>query len=53
MKYFVLFNPLSKNGTGEAEARKLNTLLPDSTLIFHNIIDICDYSDFVKLQFVR
>ncbi len=48
MKYFVLFNPLSKNGTGEAEARKLNTLLPDSTLIFHNIIDICDYSDFLS-----
>ena len=48
MKYHVIYNPLSDNGTGELHARQLNSILPDATLIFQNILEIRDYSAFIS-----
>lgn len=45
-KYMVLFNPLSNNGKGEAEARTLSTRMPDSELVYSDITAIKDWNSF-------
>ena len=42
--YHVLFNPHAGNGHGEEEARKLDTLLTDVSLCYHNITEVEDYA---------
>ena len=44
--YHVLFNPHAGNGHGEEEARKLDTLLTDVSLCYHNITEVEDYAAF-------
>ena len=47
MVYHVLFNPHAGNGRGEAEARKLNELMPDVTLRYYDMTSFTrGYGDF-------
>lgn len=47
MVYHVLFNPQAGNGHGEAEARKLNGLMPDATLRYYDMTSFTHgYGDF-------
>lgn len=48
MTYRILFNPLSGNGRGEKEARKLNDLLQGNTLSFQDMTTLESYADFFK-----
>ncbi|MBE6715004.1 MAG: diacylglycerol kinase family protein [Ruminococcaceae bacterium] len=45
-KYCVLYNPLSCNGHGEEQTKKLYTLLPDSTLELYELTGIEDFCSF-------
>lgn len=46
MTYHVLYNPRAGNGNGEAEARKLDDLLKNDTLIYRDITTLESYADF-------
>lgn len=47
-KYFVLYNPLSKNNKGKENAEKLKDILNDKELFFYDITKIEDYNNFFK-----
>ena len=44
--FHILFNPHAGGGTGANETKKLNGLLSDSKLIFHDMTKISDYKEF-------
>lgn len=48
MTYHVLYNPLCGNGNGEKLTKQLDTILTNGTLIYHNIIEIENYSTFLS-----
>ena len=45
-KYAILYNPLSDNKHGEANAQKIKTRLTDGDFEFHDLTQIKSYSDF-------
>lgn len=47
-KYFVLYNPLSKNNKGKEDTKKLKNILIDKELYFYDITKIKDYNNFFK-----
>lgn len=46
MVYHVLFNPFAGNDRGEAEARKLDALMPQTALRYYDMTKICSYEEF-------
>jgi diacylglycerol kinase family enzyme len=45
-KYCVLFNPLSNNGNGAEEARRLDAILGADQIVYRDITAIADYRSF-------
>ncbi len=45
---YVLYNPFAASGNGEKEAKALQPLLPDKTLVFMNLTEIQDYASFFE-----
>lgn len=45
-KYYVLYNPLSNNKRGEEETKKLNQLLPEAELSYHDMTKIGDMAEY-------
>ena len=45
-KYCVLFNPLSNNGNGAEEARRLDAILGADQIVYRDITPIADYRSF-------
>ncbi len=46
--YIILFNPKAGGGTGEAAAKKLDTLLKGEELKYQNVLDVKDYAKFLS-----
>lgn len=47
-KYFILFNPFSSNGGGEAEAKNVLSYLKNEEIEFVKMTEVTAYSDFFK-----
>ncbi len=45
-KYYALFNPLSCNGRGEAEARRLDAIYGAENVVYRDITQVADYRYF-------
>lgn len=48
MKKYILYNPLACNGQGEEAAHKLNALMPEQDLIYTDVTQLSDYSEFLS-----
>lgn len=46
--YTVLFNPFAGNGKGEAEAKKLDSILAGNTVTYKNMTEIKSYGEFFE-----
>lgn len=44
--YHILFNRLSKSNNGEKEAHRLDEILKDNNLVYHDLEEICNYEEF-------
>jgi len=45
-KYDALFNPLSNNGSGIQDAKRLDAILGADSIVYHDITKITDYRSF-------
>ena len=48
MKYFVLYNPISGNGSGQTRVNDLKTILTDGELSFCDVREVGDMEGFLK-----